>query len=224
MLTCAHAWPHEKNHFVFSFTPGYFKGKSTYQKALDAWAILLKAFGFTVKNPPFTSFSKTFGVFKGQLGKFGPGQDAPVALDMAVIRLREPLGDIVGWWDVVAAQPDSAGVGKIGGSYWRIGYPDFIGSYPADFDPMEEPVFDSNFDFDYIKGYDYGIVACELGCEIFSADGDSGGPYFGFDSSWFNDPYVLGVHSSMRKGLSVGAGGPALKAMVNYFWTHPGPQ
>jgi hypothetical protein len=125
--------------------------------------------------------------------------------DVTVMRLLEPLGDILGSFGVKTYTDEWEDE-----PLWtRCGYAASFGTVPER--QMWFAIQDDDSDGD----------GWELEYEADSSPGDSGGPVF----SWFENslPCIIGVHSGGEEEVfdtnNVAAGGPFLTNMVEWAWS-----
>ena len=125
------------------------------------------------------------------------------AHDMAVLRLKDPLGSWLGTFGVRGYDDRWEG-----GGYWHlVGYPSAITSMRPSWQGGIH-VIDDDEDGDGQELEHHGD----------DTGGDSGGPFFGF---WDHAPYVIGTVSgyedySLGEDNNIVAGGPALIAICQF--------
>jgi V8-like Glu-specific endopeptidase len=128
--------------------------------------------------------------------------------DMAVLKLYTPLGDSLGYFGYKTYNDDWEG-----GNYWtKVGYPGMVAGGQRPSRVTWYPIIDDDNDG----------AGVELEYHADSSSGDSGGPVFGWWSSW---PYVIGTHSGSEEEYefpwyinknNLAAGGSALSSLIGW--------
>ena len=194
VLTCAHLIPWGAP-FTITFFPAFWSWTLPSLIPLSAPLGGLNSFGARVRG--YTNYRKS------------------MAHDLAVVRLQDPLGDILGTFGATIYNDDWEDDPR----WTMVGYPTLVG---VTRDPLLGVVgFNNNGN---MPARQFGISvedddsdgdALELEHHGDSTPGNSGGPLFGH---WPDGPYVIGVHSGSESDASytVAAGGRAMRDLVNW--------
>jgi Trypsin len=181
VLTASHAVPWNANPAMIQFIPAYFNGSSTL-------------------GPNVYSYVDAASTYLEE------GEDIPrPALDFAVLRLSDPLGDSLGWFGTRTYSD-----GWNDSNYWTL-----VG-YAGDIAGGEQPSSQGGISF---HDDDEDDDAMELETDNGDATpGDSGGPFFAF---WDDGPYIVGVLSGQEEEFfyqdnNVAAAGAAMVNLVRW--------
>lgn len=181
VLTASHAVPWNANPAMIQFIPAYFNGSSTL-------------------GPNVYSYVDAASTYLEE------GEDIPrPALDFAVLRLSDPLGDSLGWFGTRTYSD-----GWNDSNYWTL-----VG-YAGDIAGGEQPSSQGGISF---HDDDEDDDAMELETDNGDATpGDSGGPFFAF---WDDGPYIVGVLSGQEEEFfyqdnNVAAAGSAMVNLVRW--------
>ncbi len=186
VLTASHLVPWDANPAMMQFVPAYFNGFSTLGADVASFVDATSAYYTDEINSPRP------------------------ALDFAVLRLSDPLGDQLGWLGT-KTYDDSWN----DGNFWTL-----VG-YPGDVAGAEQPSQQGGISF---HDDDEDSDAMELETQNGnSSHGDSGGPYFAF---WDDGPYVVGTDVGAEEEFfffpfttennNVAAGGAAMVDLVRW--------
>lgn len=195
VLTASHVVPWNEDGPMIRFTPAYFNGVSTLGS--NVYSYVIDASSYDTRPP---------------------NQGLAPAFDFAVLRLKDRLGDILGYFGTKSYYD-----GWNDHDYWTL-----VG-YPTALQGGMQPSLQGGISFhdDDEDSNDHGD-AMELETQNGeSTPGDSGGPYFAF---WDDGPYIIGADVGGESEFiinpfapwpfedlnNVASAGPALNQLVGW--------
>ena len=124
-------------------------------------------------------------------------QDDVTGYDWAILRLAEPLGDMVGFlgWNDYHDDWEDLDVWTV------VGYPSHVGPF------YESGISISDDDDDAADGRELESENADI------SHGNSGGPIF---ASFEGDHRIIGLVSGERDGVNIFAGGPGLRSLIEW--------
>ena len=134
------------------------------------------------------------------------------AWDIAVIRLQETLGDMLGYFGARAYDDDWEDETR----WTLVGYPDLTsvttvnGQITGYNNSGNMPTRQFGIS---VEDDDSDGSALELEHHADATQGNSGGPLFG---TWDDGPFVVGVHSGNDGSDNIAAGGPPMRDLVKW--------
>ena len=143
---------------------------------------------------------------------WGYQQGRRQAYDVALVRLREPLGDMLGYFGSRVYDDDWEDDTR----WILVGYPGLINvvagptGITGDANNGNLPTQQFGISVEDDESDEDGL---ELEHRADTTEGNSGGPLFGF---WDDAPYVIGVHSGGTVATNVAAGGRAMNDLVGW--------
>lgn len=143
---------------------------------------------------------------------WGYQQGKRQAYDLALVRLKEPLGDRLGYLGCTVYDDDWEDDTR----WTLVGYPGLVGVTAG---PAGITGYNNNGNMPTrqfgisVEDDDSDANGLELEHRADTTPGNSGGPLFGF---WADGPLVIGVHSGGNVDTNVAAGGRALWDLVNW--------
>jgi V8-like Glu-specific endopeptidase len=143
---------------------------------------------------------------------WGYQQGKRQAYDLALVRLREPLGDRLGYFGCTIYDDDWEDDTR----WTLVGYPGLVNVAPG---PAGITGYNNNGNMPTrqfgisVEDDDSDAEGLELEHRADTTGGNSGGPLFGF---WPDGAHVIGVHSGGNTDTNVAAGGRAMWDLVNW--------
>jgi Trypsin-like peptidase domain len=192
VLTAAHVIPWGAPGLVLIFVPAYWNWPFP-------WTPLTP-----VVPPPLQLASIATDVWGYREG--GANRQA---YDLAVLRLRDPLGDMLGYFGATVYDDDWEDDTR----WTLVGYPGLVNVAPGTSGYNNNGNMPTRQFGISVEDDDSDGDALELEHRADCTSGNSGGPLFGY---WPDGPHVIGVHSGNTDSTNVAAGGNAMVALVKW--------